>query len=121
MTNDLPKQTYKLGDKVFWIFEILRAEITQRCPQCKQGQIVSSPETIERYLAEGIINGIIIQRESDESYTEAYGVESIDGIHGRGWVSISDIFPTFNLAQSEFAKRYPGIEPIMESAHKEEE
>lgn len=119
--DKIPKQTYKLGNKVFWIFEIRRDEVTQQCPYCRQGQIVFSPETIEKYIVEGIINGIIIQKEGDGNYTEAYGVESIDGMHGRGWVSISDIFPTFNVAQSEFARRYPDVEPIMVLAHKEEE
>lgn len=116
----IPKQTYQLGDRVFWIFETLRSEVTTLCPHCKQGQIVTLPEKIERFIIEGTITGICILRESDDSYTEAYGVESFNGDYGDGYVNIEDIFPTFNLAQSKFVKRHPGVEPIMKLAHKEE-
>lgn len=116
----IPKQTYQLGDRVFWIFKTLRSEVTTLCPHCKQGQIITFPEKIERFIVEGTITGICILQESDDNYTEAYGIESIEGIHGCGHVSTSDIFPTFNTAQHEFAKRYPGIKPIMKLVTEED-
>jgi hypothetical protein len=116
----IPKQTYQLGDRVFWIFKTLRSEVTTLCPHCEQGQIVTLPEKIERFIIEGTITDICILRESDDSYIEVYGVESFNENYKYGYVDIKDLFPTFNVAQSEFVKRHPGIKLIMELATEEE-
>jgi hypothetical protein len=108
----LPHQTYKLGDKVFWIMEIYHQQIMERCTWCKNGLIEAHPERTDRLIVEGFISGVVIQRESDDTYHEAYGVSSLDENYMDGYVSVGDIFSTFNLAQSEFSRRYPNVEPI---------